>query len=136
MKTLNFAMAALVVCVAAVSSSSHAQEASSYRIRVNGVVPDLCRASTRSAIIDGDRLVVTLERMCNRSHSLRIVAGDAAGVRITEGTTGRSIRGGEAVFSSAAPRAGVETVVIRFEDPDPRKMSNATIRVSVSPAVA
>ena len=129
MKSINFVMATVGLCVVAMSSSSHAQDATRYRIRVTGVVPDICHATTRSA-------VVTLDRMCNRAHVLEVVTGEDEDVQITETRTGRTIGGGAAAFSSASPQRGAETIVIQFEDPDPRTIANATIRISVAPLTA
>ena len=136
MKSINFVMATVGLCVVAMSSSSHAQDATRYRIRVTGVVPDICHATTRSAVVDGDRLIVTLDRMCNRAHVLEVVTGEDEDVQITETRTGRTIGGGAAAFSSASPQRGAETIVIQFEDPDPRTIANATIRISVAPLTA
>jgi hypothetical protein len=99
-------------------------------------VPDVCRASTLSAVIDGDRVIVTIDRMCNRAHVLTVAAPANADVRVTESRTGRVVRDDIARFSSASPQRGLETIVIQFEDADRRTMANANIRISVAPLAA
>lgn len=136
MKPMNLCVAAIVVFTAAISSSAYAHDASSYRIRVSGTVPDICHASAESAVVDGDRVIVTIDRMCNRAHVLRVAAAVDGPVRITESRTGRTISEGVAAFSSASPQRGRETLVIQFQDVDPRTVANANIRVSVTPLAA
>ena len=136
MKTMNLCVAAAVLFSAAFSSSAYAQDVSSYRIRVSGAVPDICHASTQSAVVNGDRVIVTIDRMCNRAHVLQVAAPANGAVRITESRTGRPISDGVARFSSAAPQQGRETLVIQFQGADPRVIANANIRVSVSSLAA
>ena len=136
MKSTNLCVAAAVLFSAAFSSSVYAQDVSSYRIRVSGSVPDICHASAQSAVVDGDRVIVTIDRMCNRAHVLRVAAPASGAVRITESRTGRTISEGVASFSSGSPQQGRETLVIEFPGADPRVIANANIRVSVSPLTA
>lgn len=130
-------LSALLISIA--PAAVHAEETARAVIRVSAVVPQICHATPRGARLEGDALIVKIDRMCNSGHVLTVSAPptlEGLPVTVTEARTGRVAPIATARFVSDDPLQGADEIVIRAEGADAATLASYARHVSIRASAA